>query len=88
MAEIDHVTNYALKMADVINRGKDGEEMKYVWKIYTQSFPQAENNCHKHSKSEILSSNFSPFETILPLLFQVTDNGDLFSSSKRYFAFV
>lgn len=45
MAEIDRVTNYALKMADVINRGKKGEEMKYVWKIDTQLFPQAENNC-------------------------------------------
>ena len=45
MAEIDRVTNYALKMADVINRGKNGEEMKYVWKIDTQLFPQAENNC-------------------------------------------
>ena len=41
MAEIDRVTNYALKMADVINRGKNGEEMKYVWKIDTQLFPKA-----------------------------------------------
>ena len=45
MAEIDRVTNYALKMADVIDRGKDDTEMKYVWKIDTQLFPQAENNC-------------------------------------------
>ena len=35
----------ALRIADVINRGKDGEELKYVYSIDEKIFPQAENNC-------------------------------------------
>ena len=45
MSEIDRVTNNALRIADVINRGKDGEELKYVYSIDEKIFPQAENNC-------------------------------------------